>query len=70
MTSRRTLPVLLLAALALALPACRGGRAEVTSTTNTTTTGKALQDLEDARAKGIITEDEYKKERKRILSHT
>jgi len=49
---------------------CGGGRGKtVVSTTNTSgaTTGKALMDLEEAHSKGIITDKEYKKEKKKIL---
>jgi hypothetical protein len=73
MTTTRTIFLLMLfaALAAIAVPGCRGrgGSAEVTTTNNSTTTGKELQDLEDAKAKGLLTDDEYKKERKRILSH-
>lgn len=34
----------------------------------TTTVGKELQDLEDARNKGLLTEDEYNKQRKEIMN--
>lgn len=33
----------------------------------TTTTGQELQDLEDARNKGLLTEDEYNKKRQEIM---
>jgi len=33
----------------------------------TTTTGQELQDLEDARSKGLLTEDEYNKKRQEIM---
>jgi hypothetical protein len=33
----------------------------------TTTTGQELQDLEDARNKGLLTEDEYNKKRAEIM---
>lgn len=32
-----------------------------------TTVGQELEDLEEARNKGLLTEDEYRKQRKRIL---
>jgi hypothetical protein len=57
---------LLGAAPALMLPACGGSRTEVSN--NSTTTGRELQDLDDAHKKGLISDDEYKKQRKRILS--
>ncbi len=57
-------------ALALLLPTAAllagcGSSAKVS--TSSTTTGQALQDLEDARDKGLITESEYQKQRKKIL---
>lgn len=35
--------------------------------TKSTTTGRELEDLEDARDKGLLTESEYKKQREKIL---
>lgn len=34
---------------------------------NSTSVGQELQDLEEARNKGLLTEDEYRKQRKRIM---
>ncbi len=34
----------------------------------TTTVGQELEDLEDARDRGLITEDEYQKQRRKILN--
>ena len=34
---------------------------------HTTTVGEELQDLEDARNKGLLTEDEYAKQREEIM---
>ena len=34
---------------------------------STTTVGQELQDLEDARNKGLLTEDEYAKQREEIM---
>jgi hypothetical protein len=68
MTSTRTvLFLIVLTSLATTLPGCRSSKAEVN--TNNVTTGQALQDLEDAKNKGLVSEDEYKKERKKILEH-
>jgi len=45
-------------ALSLAcLPGCSS-----TATSNSTTVGEELQDLEDARNKGLLTESEYQKQ--------
>ena len=46
------------------LPAC-GSKTNVQS--KSTTVGQELQDLEEARDKGLITESEYKKQRERIM---
>jgi len=55
----------LLAALLAA--GCGGGRADVKQTTNTTTMGQELMDLNSSYEKGIISEDEYKKAKKQIM---
>ena len=66
MRARSTVVLLILvAAPMIPLTGCGGSKTEVTA--NTSTKGKELQDLEDARAKGLITESEYKKQRKKIL---
>ena len=67
MRVNRTVPSLvLLAAFAGALPGCgRGSKTEVT--TSSTTKGRELQDLEDAKNKGLISEKEYNAQRKKIL---
>lgn len=62
--ARITLVLIPLAAIGILLPAC-GRKTQVT--TDTTTKGQELQDLDDARSKGIITENEYQRQRKRIL---
>jgi hypothetical protein len=64
---KRAIPCLiLLAACAAPLHGCGGGgKTEVTS--NNTTKGRELQDLEDAHAKGLLTDKEYKEQRKKIL---
>jgi hypothetical protein len=35
----------------------------------TTTVGQELQDLDDARSKGLLTEEEYNKKRRDIMKH-
>jgi len=51
----------------LGLAACGGGGADIESTTKTTTKGQELMDLQKAYEDGILTEEEYQKERKKIL---
>jgi hypothetical protein len=51
--------------LVVAAPGCSStAKVEASSTT----TGQELQDLEDARNRGLITEDEYKKQRQKIMN--
>jgi ABC-type glycerol-3-phosphate transport system substrate-binding protein len=64
MTTSRVLVVLM---LALGLAACGGGGAEVTSTVSGATLGQELQDLEQARQQGLITEEEYEDKREAIM---
>ncbi len=53
--------------LTLTLGGCGGGGAEVSSQITTTTMGQELQDLETAFNKGLLSESEYKDQRKAIL---
>ena len=62
---RTCLALVLISAAACFLSACGGGKTTVES--RSTTTGKELEDLETARSKGLITESEYQKQRKRSL---
>jgi hypothetical protein len=54
--------------LLFGVPACGGGGAEVRSEVTTTTTGQQLIDLKKALDSGAMTQQEYEKERKKILS--
>lgn len=66
-TLARTLAFALLApAVAAALPACASKTVKVESS-NSTTMGQELQDLDKAYQDGIITKAEYDKSKKRIL---
>ena len=47
--------------------ACGGGGAKVQTSSTTATKGQELMDLEKAYKQGIITEKEYKKQKKKIL---
>jgi hypothetical protein len=53
--------------LLLGIAACSGGGAEVRSEVSTTTVGQQLMDLKKALDTGAITQQEYEKERKKIL---
>jgi hypothetical protein len=64
----KTLRLLFLAGLIALAPnfiGCGGGGARVES--RSTTKGQELMDLEEAYEKGIISEKEYNKQKKRIL---
>jgi hypothetical protein len=54
--------------LLFGVAACGGGGAEVRSEVTTTTTGQQLIDLKKALDSGAMTQQEYEKERKKILS--
>ena len=47
--------------------ACGGGGPEVRSEVTTTTTGQQLMDLKKALDSGAMTQQEYEKERKKVL---
>jgi len=57
----------LLAALVLGLAGCGGGDTEVRSEITTTTKGQQLIDLKKALDGGAMTQEEYERERQRIL---
>ena len=62
--------IVLLAACGLLLfsvTACGGGGADVKSEISTTTVGQQLIDLKKALDSGALTQQEYEKERKKIL---
>lgn len=59
---------LVVGAAALALPLlCAACSSESKVEARTTTVGKELQDLDDARNKGLMTEEEYQKKRAEIM---
>ncbi|MCG3123813.1 MAG: hypothetical protein GIKADHBN_02240 [Phycisphaerales bacterium] len=57
--------------IAVCVACAAGGLSGCSSSSNvearTTTVGQELQDLEDARNKGLLTEDEYAKKRREIM---
>lgn len=55
------------AALIMGLAGCGGGSTEVKSEITTTTKGQQLIDLKKALDAGAINQDEYERERQRIL---
>ena len=55
-----------LALMALTVSACGGG-GNSTTTVQTITVGEQLASLEKAYAEGLVTEKEYKQQRKKIL---
>lgn len=63
-------PILSFAAITLSL-ACAASLSACGSSTKvearTTTVGQELKDLDDARNKGLLTEDEYSKKRDEIM---
>lgn len=64
MESTKILAVILLFALSLLLTGCGGG-AEVMATS--TTMGQELSDLQQAKDKGVITDKEFEKAKKKIM---
>jgi hypothetical protein len=56
-----------LAALVLGLAGCGGGDQEVRSEITTTTKGQQLMDLKKALDSGALNQEEYERERQRIL---
>jgi hypothetical protein len=56
------------AVMGMTLAGCGGGGAKVHSEVTTVTTGQQLIDLKNARDKGAMSQDEYDRERKKVLS--
>lgn len=54
-------------ALPIALATVPGCSSSANVESRSTTVGQELQDLEDARNKGLLTEEEYQKKRKEIM---
>ena len=73
MKGSRVLIVLVAVMMALSVSSCgclggsKGGEAKVETTTKSTTLGQELQDLDDAHKKGIISDQEYEKQKKELL---
>lgn len=60
--------VVLASVMAVMLPGCGGGGANVRSEVTTVSKGQQLIDLKKALGDGAITQDEYDKEKSKILS--
>ncbi len=60
--------ILLVGALALVTSACGGGGAHVRSEVTTVSKGQQLIDLKKALSDGAISQDEYDKEKSKILT--
>jgi len=67
MKKKQIMTVLAVVALASGLTGCAMFNRGTLHYTRTTTIGKELIDLQEARAKGAITEEEYAKVKKEIL---
>jgi hypothetical protein len=68
MRTSYVLPIVALPLLTAGLATVSGcGGKTTTVDNNSQTTGKALQDLDDAKAKGLLSDSEYKEQRKKIL---
>ncbi len=65
--TRRWSLVVMCGLLLLGTARCGGGGAEVRSEISTTTVGQQLIDLKKALDAGAMTQQEYEKERKKIL---
>ena len=65
----RVCVIVMVIVLGVGFVGCRGGKARVETTTETTTTtlGQELMDLQKAYEKGILTEKEYNKAKKKLL---
>jgi uncharacterized membrane protein len=66
-TTFNIVAAVIMSVLVLSLAGCGGGGAKLQSEINTTTTGQQLMDLKKALDAGAITQDEYDKQRKKIL---
>lgn len=64
----KKLTVVLISAVSLLVTACGGGGAHVRSEVTTVSKGQQLIDLKKAVNEGAITQDEYDKEKSKILS--
>jgi len=65
--SKKALPLALCVSLLSGVAACGGGGADVRSEITTATVGQQLMDLKKALDSGAITQQEYEKQRKKIL---
>jgi len=64
----KKLTLVLVSSMAVLLSACGGGGAHVQSQVTTVSKGQQLIDLKKAVDDGALTQDEYNKEKSKILS--
>lgn len=65
--ARIILAGILLLTPTVGLYGCGGGGAQVEQKTTTTTLGRELMDLDEARRKGVISDSEYEDMRKDVI---
>ena len=62
-----TKPLILALCATMTLAACGGGSSTTNTTVNATTKGQQLADLQAAYEAGALTDEEYQREREKIL---
>ncbi|MBX7143302.1 MAG: SHOCT domain-containing protein [Oligoflexia bacterium] len=63
----RYIKLSILVALTFLLSSCGGGGSHAVYVNRSTTLGQELNDLQSALQKGVVTEDEYKEQRAKLL---
>jgi len=67
MKALKGIAVAMMLMLGLTVIGCGGGGADVKTESYSTTLGQELKDLEDARARGIISQQEYDNAKKKLM---